>query len=120
MVALIAEELRSIPEVPSVSVPPLPILTGSVAPELSLMPDQLAVPEFRVNPVPSDPVSQRATSLVPGAAAPDQLAPAVRSVPVAALVRLAANAEGALDIAASSSTVIIRGKLVFELVGFMA
>ena len=91
-VALMVEALMSMPDVPLVSVSPLPMLMGSVAPAFTLMPSQLGVPEFNVNPAPSEPVSHTATSLDAGATEPLQLAPAVKSVPEPAFVMLAAVA----------------------------
>src|ERR1017187_4863305 len=84
----------SMPDGPFVSVPPLPIAMGSEAPALTLMPSQLGVPEFKDRPAPSEPVSQTATSPEAGATNPAQLDPAVKSVPVPALLMLAAKAEG--------------------------
>ena len=94
MVALTVAALMSMPEVPSVSVPPLPMTIGSVAPAPTARPNQLDVPAVR--PAPSDDVDQFATSPAPGATLPDQLAPAVKSVPVVALVIEAAKAVGRL------------------------
>ena len=77
----------SMPLAPSVSVPApvTPIFVKALA---SLMPPhELEVPKVKL--APSEVLTQVATSLEPGAV-PPQLAPAVRSVPVAALVIVAA------------------------------
>ena len=96
--------------------------TGSDAPALTLMPSQLGVPEFKLRPAPSDPVSHVATSAEPGAMLPVQLAPAVKSVPLAAFVILAANAAGAVmnaAVSAMASRTAKRKKFWVVFIGFI-
>ena len=82
------DDAISMPPEPSVSVP-APVTPMPDAALATLMPLQdRDVPKVR--PAPSEVLNQVAMSLDPGAVLPLQLAPSVRSVPVAALVMGAA------------------------------
>ena len=78
-----ADDAILMPPDPSVSVPAPVTPMSDKALATPMPPHELEVP--RVRPAPSEVLAQVATSPEPGAV-PPQLAPAVRSVPVAALV----------------------------------
>ena len=93
-VKLFADEDRSMPLAPSVNVPE-PVTPISVSAAVMLMPPQDCA-EFIVKLAPSELLFHMATSPEPGTALPVQLAPAVRSAPVDALVTVPAKADGTL------------------------